>query len=540
MTRPNGTQPESADGRRRLVLAYPPYSTATAPPLGIFMLKAYVERMLPTWSVKALDLNLEAHHELFRGLSHGAGLPEVGSSENSPSERDLLRAAETFRGQHPDEFFGNPERMIAYSLLWRRAVPRAIATPMALRNAVLGKGPWPAWVHRQVELVLAEKPSVVGISVCYAEQLRPALALARALQRRAGVPIVFGGTLFNAGLSDAWTAERWPVSYFVVGSGERPLVAILSGAADQGPVPGVIRHRQGKLDACPSSFENDLDAIDGPDFSGVDVHGYYSPVPVLPVLTSRGCYWRRCAFCSHYRSAGDTYQLRSIDHVVAELGRHRAAGIRHFALMDDIIAPARLAQLSRAILDAGLDVQYYGMAKPVKQFDRETLAQIARSGCRFLLWGLESGCQRVLDLMDKGITVTTVEQVIDAAAAVGLKNHVFIICGFPTETREELQATVDLLGRHRSSVAHVHKSTFVLERDTPIFDDPAKYYITRHWPLKGSSVFGYECSTGMTREEALDAFDQVLPELRSFDNATTELPDFRSRDHLLLLYGHGG
>jgi radical SAM superfamily enzyme YgiQ (UPF0313 family) len=381
---------------------------------------------------------------------------------------------------------------------------------------------------------------VVGVSVCYPEQLRPALCLARVLQQRAGVPVVFGGTLFNTGLNESWTAERWPVDYFVVGSGERPLAAILRGEADQGPVTGVTRRQGGRLIACPASFENDLDAVDGPDFSDLDLHGYYSPEPVLPILTSRGCYWRRCAFCTHYRAAGDTYQLRSIDNVVAELSRHAAAGIRHFALTDDIISPARLSQLARAILDADLDVQYYGMAKPVKQFGRETLEQLARSGCRFLLWGMESGCQRVLDLMDKGIIVEIVEQVLDTSAAAGIKNHVFVICGFPTETREEFQETVDLLGRHRASVAHVNRSTFVLERSTPIFDHPEKYSITRHWPLEGSSVFGYECSAGMTREEALGAIDRVLPALRSFDGPTTDLPDFRSRDHLLLLYEHGG
>jgi hypothetical protein len=539
MTGPMGTQRSLRGSPRKLVLAYPPYSTATAPPLGVFTLKAYVERVLPDWSVKVLDLNLEAHHELFRGLRRGDGLPEGGRSSSASSERDLLRAAEVFRGQHPDEFFDDPDRMIAHSFLWRRAVPRAVATPAALRNAVLGKGPLPPWVRRQAELILVEKPSVVGLSLCYPEQLRPALSLARVLHQRASVPVVFGGTLFNAGVNGSWSAERWPVAYFVVGSGERPLTAILRGEADRGPVPGVVRRQGGRLVACPPSFENDLDAIDGPDFSDADVHGYYSPVPVLPVLTSRGCYWRRCAFCTHYRAAGDTYQLRSIANVVAELGRHAAAGIRHFALMDDIISPARLSQLSRAIVDARLGIQYYGMAKPVKQFDRETLEQVARSGCRFLLWGVESGCQRVLDLMDKGIAVDVVEQVLDTAAEVGIKNHVFVICGFPTETREEFRATVELLGRHRASVAHVHKSTFVLEQNTPIFEEPAKYSITRHWPLEGSSLFGYECSTGMTREEALETFDQALPELRSFDSPITELPDFRSRDHLLLLYGHG-
>lgn len=75
---------------------------------------------------------------------------------------------------------------------------------------------------------------------------------------------------------------------------------------------------------------------------------------------------------------------------------------------------------------------------------------------------------------------------------------------------------------------------------TPFRKQPDQYSITRTWPLEGTSVFGYECASGMRREQALEAFDEVLPKLRSFDSPAAELSDFRSRDHLLLLYEHTG
>ena len=525
-------------GARRLVLAYPPYSTATAPPLGVCVLKAFVGRMLPSWSVKVLDLNLEAHQALFRGLRAGGDLSNLRSPDGPLSATALLRAAETFRGEHPEEFYGQQEEMVLHSWLWERAVPPATSTPAALRHAMQRNQPPPAWVDRQAELVLAAEPTVVGISIGYTRQLLAGLSLASAIARRAPVPIVFGGTLFNCGVSASWAAHHWPVDYIVTGSGERPLVAILSGEAERHPVPGVIHRHGGKLRGSPPRFENDLDAIDGPDFSDLDLGGYYSPEPVVPVMTSRGCYWRRCSFCTHYRAVGDTYQLRSIPAVVAELARHVAAGVKHFALMDDIISPARFSQLAQAIIDAGLDIRYYGMAKPVKQFDREALALIRRSGCRFVLWGLESGCQRVLDLMDKGTTVADIEQVLDVAAEVGIRNHVFVICGFPSETREEFQTTVDLLARHRASIVRVHKTKFVLERDTPIFDHPERFSITRYWPSTNPTLFRFETSQGMTSAEAHETLEQTKPFLRSFDSPLPQHSDCRSRDHLLLLYSH--
>ena len=84
--------------------------------------------------------------------------------------------------------------------------------------------------------------------------------------------------------------------------------------------------------------------------------------------------------------------------------------------------------------------------------------------------------------MDKGTRVADVETVIEATAQAGIKNHVFVVFGFPTETTWEMQATLELLRKHRSAIAMVHRSPFQLEPDTPICDNLAKFSITRTWP----------------------------------------------------------
>ena len=103
--------------------------------------------------------------------------------------------------------------------------------------------------------------------------------------------------------------------------------------------------------------------------------------------------------------------------------------------MDDVIAASRFSQLADAILAAGLKLYYYAMAKPVKQFDYSVLSKMHQSGCRYLMWGVESGSQRVLDLMDKGIRIPEVDAVLNDTRKAGVRNHVFVMGGFPTETR---------------------------------------------------------------------------------------------------------
>jgi radical SAM superfamily enzyme YgiQ (UPF0313 family) len=529
----------TAPGAKKLVLAYAPYSTVTTPPLGVAYLKGYVQRMLADWSVELVDLNLEAHQEFFERLAEQPMLrsPKYWP-EGKAGERDLARAAETFRGAHPEEFYGDGDRMVHYSLLWHRALRGSLHRPTEYAMAFHGRAPMPAEIERQAARLLARAPTAIGISACYVEQFWASLCLARAIRARdASMPILLGGTMFKEGIEDTWNAATWPVDYIVGGAGELPLVEILAGRAESGLVPGVTLVDGRSLRSTPPDHDADFTAIGDADFSDFDPRAYYSPEPIFPIQTSRGCFWKRCTFCNHYRTVGGAYQLRTVRSVIEELARHAAAGVRHFTFVDDIIAPSRFNQISQAILDAGLNIRYHAMTRPVKQLTGDVLQRMYDAGCRFVLWGVESGSQRVLDSMEKGTVVADVERCLELAARAGIKNHVFIMCGFPTETREEFGETIDLLRRARPSIHRVHKTMFGLERGTPVFDNPEKFSITRMWLKRNTLLYGFETSRGMTREEAKRALDEARPFFRSFATGKElELGDFRFRDHMLLLY----
>ena len=522
---------------KRLILAYPPYSTATAPPMGVFFLKGFLAKALPDWSVKVLDLNLLAHQEVLSDFADKVCPGGEHLAERLLAETAISRAAEVFLGRHPREFYDRPDRYFLYTSLWNRIVPPRIVDLERLQKAYRREVPMPERIQRHAERVLREQPTMVGISICYTEQLWAGLCLAREIKARANVPVIAGGTFFNT-TDPAFLATLTPhVDYVVSGEGESPLAQILSGTADLEKAPGVICLARGQRAAATAAVpQENLDLLGEADYSDADLRAYYSPLPVLPIFTSRGCYWRRCAFCAHYKSAGQTYRRRSIDNVMKELRRHVANGVHHFCLIDEMIAPAQFSQLADAILQSGLAVYYYAMTKPVRQFSPELLDKMYRSGCRYLLWGVESGSQRILDLMDKGTRVPDIETVLDAAVEAGIRNHVFVMFGFPTETKWEMQATLDLLARHKAAIAMVHRGPFQLEPNTPAFDHPDKFSITRAWPAETLGVYRFECSSGMTRPEVQEAFKQNIPFLRSFGSPVPELGDFRFRDHLLLLY----
>ena len=465
-----------------------------------------------------VDLNLSTHQDMVRRVQEQPG-PVAGAFTGSAlSDIALLRAAETFRGEHGEEFFNRPDRYEVYADLWSRFAHPGISGYQSLEQAYYDKGPLPDSIERHAEQVLQERPDIVGISICSSQQAWFGVCLAKRLKQIANLPVVLGGSFFTDRANTDWAIRCQGVDCIIRGEGERSLVQFLSGTAEQQDIAGLTRIGDGHLIENPTSCEGNLDALGTPDFSDLDLGAYYCPRPVVPVLTSRGCYWRRCAFCVHYKSAGQTYRLRSVAHVIEELKHHVDRGVRHFSLVDEMISPARFSQLAEAIIAAGLKVYYCAMAKPVKQFDRELLDKLHRSGCRYLMWGVESGSQRILDLMDKGTKVEEIEEVLEAAGQAQIKNHVFVMIGFPTETRGEFQATLDLLGRHKAVIAAVHRGIFYLEKGSRVFDCPERYAITHTWPAGQPPMktwYEFNCSAGMSREEVIQAFAEALPLMRS-------------------------
>jgi hypothetical protein len=120
---------------------------------------------------------------------------------------------------------------------------------------------------------------------------------------------------------------------------------------------------------------------------------------------------------------------------------------------------------------------------------------------------------------------------------VGLFNHVFVFFGFPTETREEAVETLQFLHDNRDVIHEVLRGTFVLDRGSPIFDNPKAFSITKMEPV-GSyprmDQFNYKVSTGMSAGEAKALLNEAIPYLRCFNVFTSHLG--KNREHSCLIY----
>jgi anaerobic magnesium-protoporphyrin IX monomethyl ester cyclase len=367
--------------------------------------------------------------------------------------------------------------------------------------------------------LLAVAPDYVGISLSFTEQLLPGLALAKAIKRRSpGTHVGFGGELvarfdnddFPRRMLDTLLAVGDSV---VVGEGETALVALLEqldGRRDLRAVPNLItRDADGAIVGPQVRCGEDVNRWPVPDYAGLDLDLYLAPVKSLALSPSRGCYWKKCAFCAMSRSAGATYRERSVERFaddVAELVR--VCGARHFMFMGDAITPPWLARASAALIARAPGIVWDTEVRFERAFTAGILRSMHQAGCRVLRFGFESGSQRVLDAMRKGTRLDVVERIIaachDAGIRVGLQGFV----GFPGETKREAEATFRFILSHRPQVSSATMTVFRLFQGSAVFADPETFGVV---PL-GRFVTGgfeYKVKRGMSHARA-NAVQQEL------------------------------
>jgi hypothetical protein len=525
------------------IIVFPPFNTPTSPPLGPAMLKGFVERELPAWRVKVFDLNLWTFERLLGALAKGQfKLDPQAFPEGVMAATDLLNAADAFRGRNDAEFYDRADLYDKYGEIFLRFTETYTKALTEACEACDRGEPRSPLLDEFLAAILAEKPDVVGFSMIFSNQLPVGATLGRLLRKEHGLPVLFGGSCFADAAEHflKWYPESADI--VVAGEGEDALKQFLSDPSAPEKVPGAVYFdKEGSVRKVEKAYSKSIDYYGVPDFADTDPRLYFSPEPIVPLLLSRGCYWRRCTFCVHYRSAGLTYRMHSMEFTIEMLRGFAAQGFRHFNFIDEMISPPHFEKLARAVKESGLDIAYYALTKPNKEFTSEKLLEMAESGCKYLLWGLESGNQRVLDLMDKGTKIEDVSRLMKRSFAAGIANHVFLICGFPTETEDEFAQSVKFLEDHKDYIYAIHRGTFGLEPESPIFHAPERFGITRKWMIRDNSTggrWGYEVSSGMSREQAAQVFAAVQPFMRAFNPYARFLANYR--DHALLIYDRRG
>ncbi len=306
-----------------------------------------------------------------------------------------------------------------------------------------------------IESVISDfDPDVFGIT-CQTSLVYSTIELSKRLKR--GFPekkIIVGGV--HASLRPQDLLKEESIDYVVNGEGELTMfefVEAIQSGRDPGEVPGVLYMGNGQISGGPPRImTGDLDTIPMPAIDLVPIHKYrVSPdlrtgdkVGVL--LTARGCPFN-CIFCSSVLLTQRKYHMHSIERVCKEVQRYiQDYGVNQIFIADDNfgVNRRRAKELCREFIHRGFHkkVTWWADAR-VDCVDEELLTLMKEAGCTIISYGVESGSQRLLNYIKKGITLEQVRETVRITKKAGIDIRATFILGLPTETREESLQTIE-------------------------------------------------------------------------------------------------
>ncbi|MEL7563041.1 MAG: radical SAM protein [Dehalogenimonas sp.] len=391
-------------------------------------------------------------------------------------------------------------------------------------------------------------PDLIGISINAESQLIPGLTLARLVKKALpGCHIVLGGYLVTLLASVFSSHPGFFTRYFdslVILEGERPLLELVKRVERSETltdVPNLIWY-DGKTVRKNSPVPPDSMAeLPPPDFDGLVLRKYLSPEPVLPVLASRGCYWGKCAFCSHNVSYENRYRPSVPRKVAADIDHlSRRYNVRHFSFCDEAIAPSLMSGLTRTFLESKADCRFSTNIRLEAQFDGSLCQEMYQAGFRVVYIGLESGCDRVLGLMRKGTTRELALAVCRNLVAAGIWDHLYIFLGFPGETLAEAEETISFIEQNSEVIRSFNIGHFSLTRGSAVLASPEEFGIDLPaGDATGYLAVGFDFSprTGLNRSQA-ESLSRKTWDRLVLSYPTHDIMRFLSKEDLLVYLSH--
>ena len=315
------------------------------------------------------------------------------------------------------------------------------------------------------------QPHMVLLSVPFPGTVYGALRMAQSIkQHHPGVTIVLGGGYVNTELRSLNEPRLFDfVDYVTLDAGERPLLALLEHLQGKRSAQRLVRTfaRVNSEVKYINFTEPDIafDDVGTPTWDGLPMQSYLSLLDMLnpmhrlwsdgrwnKLTVAHGCYWKKCSFCdvsldyiSRYDAATAHTLVDRIERIVGETGQ------TGFHLVDEAAPPKALKAMAEELLHRRLNISWWGNIRFEKTFTPDLAELLAESGCIAMSGGLEVASDRLLALMQKGVTVDQVARVTHGFSQSGVLVHAYLMYGFPTQT---VQDTVDALEYVRQLFLH--------------------------------------------------------------------------------------
>ncbi|MEE9910802.1 MAG: radical SAM protein [Deltaproteobacteria bacterium] len=353
-------------------------------------------------------------------------------------------------------------------------------------------------LKRHIEQVC---PDVVGITLPFPGNLYAGLKCGQYIKKHfPRIKIVAGGGFVNTELRNLSEPAVFDnLDFITLDDGERPFLNILQflqGEKKQEELTRTFIRMDGYVRYIHNDREPDFShaGTGCPDYSDLPLDKYLSLIEMAnpmhrlwsdgcwnKLTIARGCYWHRCSFCDTslpyircYESAPAAVLVDRIEQIMAQTGH---CG---FHFVDEAAPPAVLKDVAEELLRRKIRISWWTNIRFEKAFTEDLCRLLASSGCIAVTGGLEAASDRLLKLMNKGVTVRQAAEVCSYFSKAGIMVHAYLMYGFPTQTIQETVDALEIVRQffHEELIQSAFWHRFTATVHSDVGKNPQKYSCT--------------------------------------------------------------
>ena len=289
------------------------------------------------------------------------------------------------------------------------------------------------------------------------------------------------------------------VDFVCLDSGETPIISLIDFI--EGKITKLALCRTFLCEDGKVIFYNDLDKKDIcskdlgiPDYKNLPIESYltlyestnkmhrlWSERVFLKLRMAYGCYHKKCEFCdttlsyiNEYRPINAIFLVDQIEQIIKD------TKINSFHFVDEAMPPSVIKDFCIEILKRGLDIIWWGNIRFDRAFSYDLCFLMKKSGCIAVTGGMETANERILQLINKGISLNDTIQVLNNFSKNNILVHTYLIYGIPTETKEETVNSLEIVRQlfYHNLIKSAYYHRFALTIHSFIYNNPQKYNIT--------------------------------------------------------------
>jgi radical SAM superfamily enzyme YgiQ (UPF0313 family) len=441
-------------GCKKILLALLPYWTPLVPAQGIAQLKVFLQKH--GYEVKAVDANVEfqfrdIYQRYFNALKQYIPERNWGNFYNIGHDvlRNHMMAHFNFKnGVGDKEKYNQLVEILIYNTYFWHLEHQQLAkldTMIDLFYVELER--------YMLHLLEQEKPDVLGLTAHLGTLGAAMFSFKLTKERFPHILTVVGGTIFAGELplgspDFELFLEKTPyIDKVIVGEGEALFLKLLNGEFPESQRLFTIKDINGQ--------RMDINSLDLPDLSDFDLE----PYPFNGAFISRSCP-HQCKFCTVAGFFG-TYQQKNIKRAVDQLeALYKRDGSQLFHMLDSLANPF-MTELAEELIqrDISFYLDFY-MRVSDEVCDPEKTYLWRRGGLYRARLGVETGSPRLLKLMGKGITIDQSRAAVRSLARAGIKTTTYFVIGFPGETEDDFQQTLDFIEELKNDIWEMECNPF--------------------------------------------------------------------------------